>query len=52
MPQDTTQILSHVANSGIVQLPGRRFPEVTLQRDSLSIMFDHAATCVQEFKRL
>ena len=52
MPEDTAQILSHVPNSGIVQLPGRRFPGIALQGDSLSIMFDHAAICVREFKRL
>jgi uncharacterized protein DUF6959 len=52
MAQDTAQILSHVPNSGIVQLPGRRFPGVTIQGDSLSIMFDQAALCAREFKRL
>jgi hypothetical protein len=33
-------IVAHVPNSGIVHLPGRRFPGVVIQGDSLSQMFD------------
>jgi len=37
-------ILADVPNSGIVQLPGRRFPGVVVQGDSLSSMFDELAS--------
>ena len=36
--QTSAPILSHVANSAIVHLPGRKFPAVAIQGDSLSIM--------------
>jgi len=52
MSDTEAKILSHVPNSGIVQLPGPQFPGVAIQGDSLSNMFDQAAACVREFKRL
>jgi len=33
-------VLSDIPNSGIVHMPGRRFPGVVLQGDSLSSVFD------------
>jgi type VI protein secretion system component VasF len=52
MPSDTAQILSHIPNSGIVQLPGRRFPGIVIQGDTLSNLFDSAQFLLAEFKRL
>jgi hypothetical protein len=52
MPPDTAQILSHFPNSGIVQLPGRRFPGIVMQGDSLSNVFDSARYLLAEFRRL
>jgi hypothetical protein len=52
MPSDTAQILSHIPNSGIVQLPGRQFPGMVMQGDTLSNLFDSAKLLLAEFKRL
>ena len=52
MPPDTAQILSHIPNSGIVQLPGRRFPGIVMQGDTLWSIFDHARFLLGEFRRL
>jgi hypothetical protein len=43
-------ILAEVPNSGIVQLPGRRFPGVVVQGDSLSSMFDELALALRHAK--
>ena len=43
-------ILAEVPNSGIVQLPGRRFPGVVVQGDSLSSMFDELASALVHAK--
>ena len=51
MPSDTAQILSHIPNSGVVQLPGRRFPGIVIQGDTLSGLFDGACYMLAEFKR-
>jgi len=40
--QATAPILSHLSNSAIVHLPGRKFPAVAIQGDSLSIMLGQA----------
>ena len=40
--QTSALILSHVSNSAIVHLPGRKFPAVAIQGDSLSIMLGQA----------
>jgi hypothetical protein len=50
MADDVAKILSHVPNSGIVQMPGRRFPGIVMQGDSLSIVFDRVAFCLQDAK--
>ena len=52
MASDTAQILSQISNSGIVQLPGRRFPGIVMQGDTLSNLFDSARFLLAEFKRL
>jgi hypothetical protein len=52
MSSDTAQILSHVPNSGIVQLPGRRFPGIVMQGDTLSNVFESSRFLLGEFKRL
>ena len=52
MASNTAQILSHIPNSGIVQLPGRRFPGIVMQGDTLSNVFDSASFLLAEFKRL
>jgi hypothetical protein len=36
----TASILAEVANSAVAQLPGRNFPGVVIQGDSLSAMHD------------
>jgi hypothetical protein len=40
--QTSASILSHGSNSAIVHLPGRKFPAVASQEDSLSIMLSQA----------
>jgi hypothetical protein len=52
MPSDIAQVLSHIPNSGIVQLPGRRFPGIVMQGDTLSNVFENARFLLSEFKRL
>jgi hypothetical protein len=51
MESDTAQILSHIPNSGIVQLPGRKFPGIVIQGDTLSGIFDGARYLLAEFKK-
>jgi hypothetical protein len=51
MASETAQNLSQIPNSGIVQLPGRRFPGIVIQGDTLSNMFDGARYLLAEFKR-
>jgi len=41
------EVYSEACNSGIVRMPGRRFPGVVIQGDSLSGLFDHAMTVVE-----
>jgi hypothetical protein len=36
MEESTAKILSHYSNSGIVQMPGRQFPGIVMQGDSIS----------------
>ncbi len=43
-------ILSHIPNSGIVQLPGRRFPGIVMQGDTLSNLFEGARFLLHEFR--
>src|SRR5262245_41634599 len=46
----SAQILSDVPNSGVVQLPGRQFPGVVVQGDSLSSMFDDLSLALRQAK--
>ena len=50
MTDDTATILLNVTNSGIVQMPGKRFPGVVLQGDSLSQMFDDLTDALKAAK--
>ena len=52
MSSDVPQLLSHIPNSGVVQLPGRRFPGIVMQGDTLSNVFEGAKFLLSEFKRL
>ena len=45
---ETAQMLSHLPNSGIVHLPGRRFPGIVLQGDTLSGMYDSALELLEQ----
>ena len=47
--ETTAPILSHVSNSAIVHLPGRKFPAVAIQGDSLSIMLSQAKFFAKSF---
>jgi len=51
MATETAQILSHIPNSGIVQLPGRRFPGIVIQGDTVDNLFRGARFLLEEFKR-
>jgi hypothetical protein len=46
--QVTAKILS---NSGVVQMPGRKFPGIVIQGDSLSNMFEGSRHCLQQAKQ-
>jgi len=50
MAELSAPILAEVPNSGIVQLPGRRFPGIVIQGDSLSSMFDQLASALSHAK--
>jgi len=52
MSSDAAQVLSHIPNSAIVQLSGRRFPDIVIQGDTLSNIFEGARYLLGEFKRL
>ena len=43
MNDESAPIVAHVPNSGIVHMPGRRFPGIVVMGDSLSSMFDKLA---------
>jgi hypothetical protein len=51
MPEQA-EILSHIPNSGIVQLPGRRFPGVVIQGDTLSNLLDSARYLLAQFREM
>jgi hypothetical protein len=46
------RLYSHIPNSGIVHLPGRRFPAVAIQGDSIRSLLDFALYVAAEAKRL
>ena len=50
MDEEVARILSHVSNSGIVQMPGRRFPGIVMQGDTLSNVFDSVAFALRDAK--
>jgi hypothetical protein len=41
---DTAEILDHTTNAAVVQLPGRRFPGIVIQGDTLNSLVGAAAT--------
>jgi hypothetical protein len=50
MSSDIPEILLHIPNSGIVQMPGRSFPGIVMQGDTLSNLFDGVRFLLREFK--
>jgi len=50
MSSDKPELLSHIPNSGIVQMPGRKFPGIVMQGDTLSNLFDGVRFLLHEFK--
>jgi hypothetical protein len=44
------EVLSDASNAAIVRMPGRRFPGVVLQGDSLRILYDLAADVLGQCK--
>ena len=52
MTTDEPKLLSHIPNSGVVHLPGRRFPGIVMQGDTLSSVLESARYLLGEFKRL
>lgn len=46
------KLYDHVSNSGIVHLPGRRFPAVAIQGDSLSGMLTTAVSFMAKARKL
>ena len=44
------KLYDHVSNSGIVHMPGRRFPAVAIQGDSLSSMLSSALSLMKSAK--
>jgi len=50
METKTLEVFTEAVNSAIVRVPGRRFPGVVIQGDSLSILFNDAMTLVEELE--
>jgi hypothetical protein len=46
------EVFSRQSNSAIVRMPGRKFPGVVIQGDSLSIFLDHVESALQRAQRL
>lgn len=44
------KLYDHIPNIGIVHMPGRRFPAVAIQGDSLSVMFSAALSFLEHAK--
>jgi len=51
MTDETAHILSQIPNSGIVHMPGRRFPGIVMQGDTLSNVFNAVALILADAKR-
>ena len=47
---DKIQLYDHVSNSGIVHMPGRRFPGITLQGDSMCSLLAQSLFFMQKAK--
>ena len=51
MTETFAPILSHFSNSGIVQLPGRRFPAIAMQGDTVLTLYDCLLRALHEAKQ-
>lgn len=49
--QQIAKILSQASNSGVVQMPGRKFPGIVIQGDSLFNLFKQVHYCLQQAKQ-
>src|SRR5690349_3003999 len=49
---EQVDILSHISNSAIVQLPGRKFPGIVIQGDTLSNLFEGARCLLAQHRQL
>jgi hypothetical protein len=49
---DTPELLSHIPNSGIVHLPGRRFPGIVMQGDSLFSLLQGVRLLLARFREM
>ncbi|MBF2028627.1 MAG: hypothetical protein IGS48_17990 [Oscillatoriales cyanobacterium C42_A2020_001] len=47
----TARILSQTSNSGIVQMPGRKFPGIVIQGNSLFNLLEQVRYCLQQAKQ-
>ena len=50
MSEDTPKLLSHIPNSGIVHLPGRKFPGIVMQGDSLFSLLQGLRYLLEKYK--
>jgi hypothetical protein len=50
MTEDSPKLLSHIPNSGIVHLPGRKFPGIVMQGDSLFSLLHGLRYLLERFK--
>ena len=49
--QQTARILSQTSNSGVVQMPERKFPGIVIQGDSLFNLLEQVRYCLQQAKQ-
>jgi hypothetical protein len=49
--QQTAKILSQTSNSGVIQMPGRKFPGIVIQGDSLFNLLEQVRYCLHQAKQ-
>lgn len=49
--QQTAKILSQASNSGVIQMPGRKYPGIVIQGDSLFNLLEQVRYCLQQAKQ-